>query len=445
VAHGIGVEHQRQAFFTRQAPSGSGDGPAPADRTAEPGHEYAGVLDSHLWNALRQTHAAEIPDFSPTQLERLVACPYQYYLQHVLRVEPIEPNELEPRIQDFGTAIHEILCTGFRMLQGRPAPAGIPRLKQVGQSYVRLALPAWAIRDSRGGWHLQETTERPSPEALPLVAFQNGAEEDTLAFFEAVADALLNWATSGNAIWRLGAPEQLNVQRRRIRRAVRNLVRAALDPGTLPELDGLPGGRRFPALLEYTFDSRRPQADAPSLELADPANPDRKLRLHGKIDRVDLVFDADRQLQGVIVVDYKGAGKATLAPPDLAAGMATATDCQLPAYGLAAAAIFPPPTPIIMHYLSYTLPLDKMIKQCQTKWLGLAGQPLEPEELGKVIAPGLSLTDAFTARVFTALDRFERGDFAVAPQECAYCKLQACCRHAAHALPHDTTGTEDAP
>ena len=98
-----------------------------------------------------------------------------------------------------------------------------------------------------------------------------------------------------------------------------------------------------------------------------------------------------------------------------------------------------------MHYLSYTLPLDKMIKQCQTKWLGLAGQPLEPEELGKVIAPGLSLTDAFTARVFTALDRFERGDFAVAPQECAYCKLQACCRHAAHALPHDTTGAEDAP
>jgi hypothetical protein len=460
VAHGIQVEQQRQAFFMQQSQFEQGEGLPQADMTTATGHEYAGVIDAQLWNTLRQAPASETPDFSPTQLERLVACPYQYYLQYILRVEPIEPNELEPRVQDFGTAIHDILYTGFRMLQGLPARTGIPGLKQVEQDYGRLTLPVWAIRDAHGGWHLQETTGRPSPEALPLVAFRDGAEQDYLAFFDAVTGVMLNWATRGNAIWRLGAPEQLNVQRRRIRRAVRNLVRTTLDPQALPELSGLENGRRFPALLEYTFDSRRQSPDAPSLELSDPANPDRKLRLHGKIDRVDLVFDADRRLQAVIVVDYKGAGKAALTSSELVEGVAKATDCQLPAYGLAVAAAFsfstlPPSTihhqpstshpsiPILMHYLSYTLPLDKMLKQCQSKWVGLDGQPMDPAELSKLVGPETSLAESFTTRVFTALARYERGDFAVAPRECAYCKLQACCRHAASALPRDGQETEN--
>ncbi len=457
VAHGIEVEQQRQAFFARQAQSEQGAGLPAADLAAAPGHEYAGVIDTQLWTALRPAPPDGTPDFSPTQLERLVACPYQYYLQYVLRVEPIEPNELEPRVQDFGTAIHEILYTGFRMLQGHPARARIPALKKVLRDHAPLTVPAWAVRDAHGGWHLQETTGRPSPEALPLVAFRDGAAEDYLAFFDAVTGAMLDWATRGNAIWRLGAPEQLNVQRRRIRRAVRNLVRAALDPAALPELDGLAGGRRFPAFMEYTFDSRRPTPDAPSLELTDPARPDRKLRLHGKIDRADLVFDANRRLQAVIVVDYKGSAKASLTTLDLAAGMAQASDCQLPAYGLAIAAAFstlPPSTihhqpstphpsvPILMHYLSYTLPLDKMLKQCQSRWVGLEGQPLDAAELSALTGPAASLTEAFSARVFSALDRYELGDFAVAPHECAYCSLQACCRHAATALPRDTLETE---
>ncbi len=473
-SHAIQVEHQRQAFFTRQSQAGLKGGEEPEVVAGAPGHEYAGVIGTGLWNSLRRVSAVEPPDFSPTQLERLVACPYQYYLQYVLRVEPIEPNELEPRSEDFGTAIHDILCTGFRMLQGRPAPA-LPGLKQIGQTFRRLTVPAWAVRDPRGDWRLQDTAERPSPEALPLVAFRDGAADDYLAFFDAVTEAMLKWATSGNAVWRLGATEQLNVQRRRIRRAVRNLVRAALDPAAVPNREGLESGKRFPALLEYTFDSRRPQADAPSLELADPADPNRILRLHGKIDRVDLVFDPNGRLQSLIVVDYKGASKATHKAEDLAAGMAAATDCQLPAYGLAAATAFslPPPiiestrepqtvgtepappghvegrppcrpsSPILMHYLSYTLPLDKMVKQCQAKWLGLDGQPLEADTLLEILGQRTTLTDAFTTRAFEALSRFERGEFAVAPRECAHCELRACCRHAANALPRDANGPED--
>ncbi|MEI6516288.1 MAG: PD-(D/E)XK nuclease family protein, partial [bacterium] len=431
IAHGIQVERQRQAFFSRQTQE---DQETPADLSKEPGHEFSGVLDTALWSKVRPTPANGMIDFSPTQLERLVACPYQYYLQYILKVEAIEPNDLEPSNMDFGTAIHAILFEGFRMLQGnRPNPA-IPGLVKLAKIHHPLFTPAWAVRDKQGHWHLQKTDVTPSEDALPLVNFPSDTKA-LIAFFDDLTAAMLDWATSGNAIWMLGAPEQLNVQRRRISRAVRNLVRTALDPEALPEIPGCEGSQRYPALLEYTFNDKVRGAAA-SLELTDPANPDHRLRLHGKIDRVDFVFGADGLLRAAIVVDYKGSTKDDLKTANLAEGISTAADCQLPAYALAAARAFSPSQisnlkseiPILMHYLSYTLPPDKMVKQCQKNWIGLDGSPGEQTDLAT----------AFTTSAFSALNRYERGDFAVAPQACEHCKLNACCRHAASLLSTDS-------
>ncbi|MEI6787558.1 MAG: PD-(D/E)XK nuclease family protein, partial [bacterium] len=427
ISLGIQVERQRQAFFARQ---NSETQEAPADLSREPGHEYAGVLDPALWNTLRPTPAEAIQDFSPTQLECLVACPYQYYLQYVLKVKAIEPNELEPSAMDFGTAIHTILFEGFRLLQGYPPNRSIPKLTPLAETYHRLFTPVWAVRDPHGDWHLQETIERPSDDALPLVNFPPD-EKAILAFFDDLTEAMLDWATSGNALWMLGAPEQLNVQRLRIGRAVRNLVRTAFDPEALPEKSGLENCRRYPALLEHTFNTTRTKA-APSIEITDPADPKHRFRLHGKIDRVDLVFDPERRLRAAIVVDYKGSGKANLKTGDLSEGISAATDCQLPAYALAAKRAFSPSQisdfkseiPILMHYLSYTLPPSDMVKQCQKQWIGLDGSPGE----------ACDLITRFTASAFAALSRYERGDFAVAPTACEFCTLNACCRHAVSLL-----------
>ena len=427
ISHGIQVEQRRQAFFARQNQETT---EVPADLSREPGHEYAGVLDTALWNTLRPTPAEAIQDFSPTQLECLVACPYQYYLQYVLKVKAIEPNELEPSTMDFGTAIHTIMCEGFRMLQGHPPNRSIPKLTPLAETYHRLFAPVWAVRDPHGDWHLQETEGRSSDDALPLVNFPPD-EKAILAFFDDLTEAMLDWATSGNALWMLGAPEQLNVQRIRIGRAVRNLVRTALNPDALPEGSGLENCRRYPALLEHTFNTTRTDA-APSIEITDPADPNHRFRLHGKIDRVDLVFDPDRRLRAAIVVDYKGSGKANLKTGDLAEGISTATDCQLPAYALAAGRAFSPSQisdfkseiPLLMHYLSYTLPPSDMVKQCKKQWIGLDGSPGE----------ACDLVAAFTASAFAALNRYERGDFAVAPKACEFCTLTACCRHAVSLL-----------
>ena len=475
IAHGIHVEHQRQTFFSCQTREAMVTTGLPADLSTQAGHDYAGILDTVLWDQLRPPQPDGIQDFSPTQLERLVACPYQYYLHDVLKVEAIEPNELEPSTMDVGTAIHAIMFEGFRILQGHTPDHSITGLAKLARTHQRLVTPAWAICDQHGAWHLQQNPERageaqgkPSAEALPLVDFPTDPNA-VLSFFDTLTDTMLDWATSGNAVWMLGAPEQLNVQRRRIGRAVRNLVRTALSPESIPELPGCDSPcKRYPALLEYTFNSQAKAADAPSLELTDPGRPGRKLRLHGKIDRVDLIFGADKTLRAVVVIDYKGSGKAKLKVEDLAEGISTATDCQLPVYALAAArALLPAHTPdlrsqisdlksqisdlksqtphlkseildlrchgpvaipMALHYLSYTLPQAEMVKQSMKQWISLDGSPQEERDL----------TKAFTTSVFAALDRYERGDFAVAPAACAYCELKACCRHAAGLLSPET-------
>ena len=81
-----------------------------------------------------------------------------------------------------------------------------------------------------------------------------------------------------------------------------------------------------------------------------------------------------------------------------------------------------------MHYLSYNLPFTDMVKQCQKQWIGLDGSPVEAGDLAAT----------FRLSAFAALNRYERGDFAVAPQACEFCTLKACCRHAAGLLSPDS-------
>ena len=438
VAHGIQVEHHRQSFFTRQAQADLGE---PA-RIGLNGGEYAGILSPELWARIKPANDGPM-DFSPTQLEQLVACPYRYYLQYIAGVEPIERNDLEASPRDFGTAIHFIMNEGFHLLQGAAPSLPLPRLSDIAETYADVMTPDWAIPDRHGVWHLQEGGTRPSADALPLVSLKPDRSDRTLAFFDALSETLLKWATSGNAKWMLGAPEQLTIQCRRVQRAVRNLVRTAIAPTALPtsltETEAGQPVRRFPCLLEFGFNSHSKQADAPSVELTAASAANRTVRLHGKIDRVDLVFDTEKILRAIIVVDYKGKSKAKHSAATLAAMIARAEDCQLPAYALAAASRFHPgpakSTPVFMHYLSYALPAEDLIKDCQKRWLATDGQPLDPDELEELLNGSDSLLAAFTASTFAALDTYERGEFAVAPIACEYCAFAGGCRHYASLLP----------
>ena len=75
-----------------------------------------------------------------------------------------------------------------------------------------------------------------------------------------------------------------------------------------------------------------------------------------------------------------------------------------------------------------------MVKQSRTQCLSLDGAPVDPETLAEILGDSSSLTDAFRVRIFEALNRYDRGNFAVAPESCDYCDFKACCRHAASLL-----------
>lgn len=454
VVHGIQVEHERQAFFDGWPETGAGKPlPSPTIR----GKEYAGILSPAVWAGIRPSGADPV-DLSPTQLERLVACPYQYYLQYVAGIEPIERNELEASARDVGTAIHKIMQTGFRLLQSERCPRDMPVLEGIARTYKDLVTPDWAVPTARG-WRFHQGPERPSAEALPLVSLPVEKGDRVLSFFDALTEAILRWATSGDAFWMLGWPEQVPLQCRRIRRIVRNLVRTAIDPDAMPAMlyEGVDkvSLRRHPCLLEYAFDSRYAGTEDPSVELRDVADPAHVLRLHGKIDRVDLVFDERQILRAVIIVDYKGKSKSDLNPAALASEVVSALDCQLPAYAMAAARRLavsagesviqgPYPYPILMQYLSYALSADDMIRQSRRNCLALDGRPLDAGTLDTVLGGKRSLLAAFTASAFAALGRYERGEFAVAPVRCAYCDFAGCCRHYASLLSAEPANGESA-
>jgi hypothetical protein len=96
-----------------------------------------------------------------------------------------------------------------------------------------------------------------------------------------------------------------------------------------------------------------------------------------------------------------------------------------------------------MHYLSYNQDTRDMIKQCRNQCIGLDGFNVDPSKLADALGPHSSLGEAFAASVFKALNRYERGEFAVAPETCGYCDFKACCRHAASLLAPESDAQGD--
>jgi hypothetical protein len=288
----------------------------------------------------------------------------------------------------------------------------------------------------------------PGADAVAVALLAPAREAEYLALFDAVAAAVMDWAAGGASGWMLGAPEQWRVECRRIRRAVRNVARASLAPvayrGVGRNADAVwEGLRRCPALLEHAFDSRPGMsADEPSLDLPAAGAGLPPVRVHGKLDRVDLLFDADDVLRVVAVIDYKGKSRTGLTPAELAEEIAAARNCQLPVYGLAAARRFGPAVPVLAQYWPYAGNPDEIVKLTQRNWIAPDGAPVPAEELAALCGPGRSLADTFAQAVAAAVAGLRRGEFAVRAGDCDYCRYRACCRYASPGLPDAEGGNE---
>ena len=62
--------------------------------------------------------------FAATDLERYASCPFRFFLERVLEIEPVEDLTLEFDVRNRGRVVHDVLATFHRRVNerlGRPA------------------------------------------------------------------------------------------------------------------------------------------------------------------------------------------------------------------------------------------------------------------------------------------------------------------------------------
>ncbi len=96
--------------------------------------EPAEALDPRLSGAI----------VSASRLERLASCPFRYFLENVLRIQPLEELERDPERwlspADFGSMLHEVLETFMKEICGRGEKPSLQlhtdRIREIAQSSI---------------------------------------------------------------------------------------------------------------------------------------------------------------------------------------------------------------------------------------------------------------------------------------------------------------------
>ena len=279
---------------------------------------------------------------------------------------------------------------------------------------------AWAVEEKPGAWRLRERPGPAGSRSLPLVSFLAGAEDRYLEYTRAVAEAVFAKAEKEGRL--LGHPGVWATEKPKLLRIVENYL--ALD------IEHAGGESRYPALLEQTFGGR----GEPELRLGGEAD---GIRLHGRVDRVDLIFDEAGRLSRLLVVDYKGIGRGGLSPEKYTEEMAQNLDCQLPVYAFAAQQVlfgrYNEPDLNAMTDAVYHIQdrkLKNMLDQFKDKRVRLAG-----DESG-------STTQRFSETLAAHLARLRAADFSVDPLDCEYCEFGRVCRVDVNALESAAGNTE---
>ena len=264
------MEAERTRLFTQSALQGGGIG------AAATGAKFIGAIAKTTWQKVRRPPHA-IPDFSATELETLATCPYKFYLQRVLRLEPLQTNEMEATPLALGSLVHRVMHHALLLLRGDELPPagskvgrGVPpgrdsngsaggvalpssgfdldpvlakTLGAIRRRFAHLCRPAFAAQIADMTWHIS-----PIGPGRPVVQFQPEQADQYADFIAAVADAELEAEEQALEGMMLGAIEQRGVVRTNLVSGCRNLLRLSLQPAEFKGCD-LPPLRRYPALL----------------------------------------------------------------------------------------------------------------------------------------------------------------------------------------------------
>ncbi len=304
--------------------------------------------------------------WSPTVLEKIARCRYIFLLETVFGLRDEQRPGDMPDPLDLGRLIHDILKEVYSSIATGKVGIGGPRL--------------WAVRTG-SDWKCRNEEEA---DAVPLAVFDPAQAEACLAFAETVARRCMqDTAASGKL---LGHPGIWAAEREKVLQIIRNYIRCDVERAAAEN--------RYPALFEHSF------GDETAITLAG-------IRIKGKLDRVDLIFTDDAELQSIRVLDYKGTGRKRTGPEEYMAEIHRNLNCQLPLYAFAAQQRF---------FGTFNTPETNAVTQ-----VGFHFHERNYNDMGTALKKSLICLDepglipAFIRTLESNLKKIKAGDFSVDP------------------------------
>lgn len=313
-------------------------------------------------------------EMSPTALEALAQCRYIFLIERIFGVRDRRMADDTPDPMERGGLIHSILHEIYAAIAIGHSGIQVPRY--------------WAVQSSTG-WKLR--TEE-GMGAIPLAVFVPEFGNEYEEFARKIANRRMDSAV-------LGHPGVWAAERRKILEMVLNFIR--YDAQTCA------AEKRYPALFELKFGGET------AIDLG-------LVKLHGVIDRVDLVFADTGDLKKVRVLDYKGASRSRSNTGEYVEEIVSNLDCQLPVYAFAAQQFF---------FEAFN---DETVN-AKTE-TGYLFYERDFSKIGKALSKSLvsmdepNLTTGFVETLFANLQKLKNGDFAVDPLIETYTDYMSVCR-----------------
>ncbi len=349
---------------------------------------------SHTPSTALQQWLEKDPEFSATALESLARNRFVFFLEKILSIRPDLTHEDDIAPMDRGNVIHDIL----------------------EQIYTAIAKQSgWYATKVSNVWKIAQSGE------IPLAVFDPAKSGELLGLARSMAEEEFKKAERRPSR-HLGHPAIWETEKRKLHQVIENFIQMDIDTALAEN--------RYPALFEMKFDAKHDlplvlhnvgQASSLSAleeEQAGSLSHVDSIRLKGKIDRIDLIFDSTGKLERLLVVDYKSKSRG-VPVSQLEKEISLNLDCQIPLYTFAAQEKFfgAHNTPELNEktqavYHLQERDLKKMTSHFEKKRLSM-----NPE-----------LTEAFLEQLFSNVRKLRAGDLATEPLIAGYDDYSHICR-----------------
>ncbi|MDH3345905.1 MAG: PD-(D/E)XK nuclease family protein, partial [Kiritimatiellaceae bacterium] len=322
-----------------------------------------------------QTWLKNNPELSATALESLARNRFIFFLEKVLGIKPDRTHNDDIDPMDRGTLIHDIL----------------------EQVYTTIAAQSgWYAKKVANHWKLAQDGE------IPLAVFDPAKADDLIALAHDIANEEFTKAERRPSR-HLGHRTVWETEKQKLLQIIENFIQMDLNTALAEN--------RYPALFEMKFDEKH---DLPvTLERGDQT-----VRLKGKIDRIDLIFDTDNTLKNLLVIDYKSKSRNDTIET-LEKKIGHNLDCQLALYTFAAQQFF---------FGNHNTP--ELNEKTQAVYHLQAREPktMTNHFKGKRLTMTPELTDSFLETLFSNVWKFANGDLSVEPLIAGYEDYAHICR-----------------